>query len=133
MHLISLLCSLYMAKFNSPHVCKILWHFTRTFTVSEDKYNIQGLKYIFVWNFSTRYPLKYILNTPNRIAFMCRRKSTRIKILAHRITISEILLWDRKSYLTHAVLPRLSREGYIHCLYRNSRTLSSSDVIVVLK
>ena len=27
-------------------------------------------------------------------------------ILAHRIRISEILPWDRKSYLTHAILPR---------------------------
>ena len=26
--------------------------------------------------------------------------------LAHRIRISEILPWDRKSYLTHAILPR---------------------------
>ena len=53
--------------------------------------------------------------------------------LAHRIRISEILPWDRKSYLTHAILPRLLREGYIHWLYWNSRTLSSSDVIVMLK
>ena len=35
-------------------------------------------------------------------------------LLAHRIRISEILSWDRKSYLNHAILPRLSREGYIH-------------------
>ena len=35
----------------------------------------------------------------------------RENILAHRIRISEILPWDRKSYLTHAILPRLSREG----------------------
>ena len=42
--------------------------------------------------------------------------------LAHRIRISENI-WDRKSYLTHAILPRLSREGYIHWLYWNSRTL----------
>ena len=33
------------------------------------------------------------------------------KILAHQIRISEILPWDRKSYLTQSVLPRLSREG----------------------
>ena len=33
-------------------------------------------------------------------------------ILANRITrISDILSWDRKSYLTHAILTRLSREG----------------------
>ena len=50
-----------------------------------------------------------------------------------RISKTDILLWDRKSYLTHAILPRLSREGYIHWLYWTSRTLSSSDVIVMLK
>ena len=33
---------------------------------------------------------------------------------AHWIRISDILPWDRKSYLTHAILPRLSHEGYIH-------------------
>ena len=54
-------------------------------------------------------------------------------IFAHRIRISEILPWDRKSYLTHAILPRLTRDGYIHWLYWNSRTLSSSDVIVMLE
>ena len=32
--------------------------------------------------------------------------------LAHQIRISEILSWDRKSYLTHVILTRLSREGY---------------------
>ena len=52
--------------------------------------------------------------------------------IAHRIRISEILPWDSKSYLTHAVLPRLSRECFIHWLYWNSRTWSSSDVIVML-
>ena len=36
-------------------------------------------------------------------------------------------------YLTHAILPRLSRESFIHWLYWNSRTLSSSDVIVTFK
>ena len=29
-------------------------------------------------------------------------------ILAYRIRISEILPWDRKSYPTHAILPRTS-------------------------
>ena len=53
--------------------------------------------------------------------------------LAHRIQISEILPWVRKSYLTQAIFPRLSCEGYIHWLYWNARTLSSSDVIVILK
>ena len=32
-------------------------------------------------------------------------------IVAHRIGISDFLSWDRKSYLTHAILPRLSGEG----------------------
>ena len=54
-------------------------------------------------------------------------------ILAHRIKISEILPWVRKSYLTHAILPRLSREGYIHWLYWSSLKLLSKDVIVMLK
>ena len=31
--------------------------------------------------------------------------------LAHQIRISDILLWDRQSYLTHAILPRLSCGG----------------------
>ena len=31
-------------------------------------------------------------------------------ILAHRTRISEILPWVRKSYLTQAILPRLSHE-----------------------
>ena len=31
---------------------------------------------------------------------------SRISFLAYRIRISEILSWDRKSYLTHAILPR---------------------------
>ena len=33
---------------------------------------------------------------------------TRYIFLAHRIRLSEILPWDRKSYLTHAILPRMS-------------------------
>ena len=32
--------------------------------------------------------------------------------LAHSTWIAEILPWGRKSYLTHVILPRLSREGY---------------------
>ena len=53
--------------------------------------------------------------------------------LAHHLGICKILPWDRKSYLTHAILLRLLREGYIHWLYWNSCTLSSSDVIVMLQ
>ena len=33
--------------------------------------------------------------------------------LVHRIRISDILPCDKKTYLTHAILSRLSREGYI--------------------
>ena len=44
-------------------------------------------------------------------------------VLAHRTRIIDNLPWNRKSYLTHAILPRLSLEGFIHWLYWNSRTL----------
>ena len=37
--------------------------------------------------------------------------NTRTIVLAHRIKISDILSWDRKSYFTHVILPMLSREG----------------------
>ena len=37
-------------------------------------------------------------------------------LLAHQIRISEILPWDRNSYLTHVILPRLSREVGIGCI-----------------
>ena len=53
--------------------------------------------------------------------------------LAHCVRIYEILLLDRKSYLTHPILLRLSGEDYIHWLYWNSRTWSSSDVVVMFK
>ena len=59
--------------------------------------------------------------------------NNRLAFLAHLIRISEILPMDRKSYLTHAILLRLSREGYIHWWYWNSRTWSYSDVIVMMK
>ena len=35
--------------------------------------------------------------------------------------------------IENLILARLSREGFIHWLYWNSRTWSSSDVIVILK
>ena len=57
------------------------------------------------------------------------RLRLRPKFLAHRISISEILPWDRKSYLTQAILPVC----YIHWLYWNSCTWSSSNVIVMFK
>ena len=53
--------------------------------------------------------------------------------LAHHNKISKILPWDRKSYLTQTILPRLSRKGYIFWLYWNSCIWSSSDVIVMFK
>ena len=60
-------------------------------------------------------------------------KQTIINILVHRLRISEVLPCDRKYYLASAILPRLSREGYIHWLHWNSRIWSPSDVIVMLK
>ena len=41
----------------------------------------------------------------------CRKKGNVKHILAHRIGTSENLPWIRKSYLTHAILSRMSREG----------------------
>ena len=38
----------------------------------------------------------------------------RNSVLEQRIRMFEILPWDRKMYRTHAILPRLSPEGYIH-------------------
>ena len=35
---------------------------------------------------------------------------TRTNVLAHQIRISDISSWDRKSYFSHVILPRLSRE-----------------------
>ena len=34
-----------------------------------------------------------------------------VAFLAHKMRTSEILTWDRKSYLTHVILPRLSGES----------------------
>ena len=62
-----------------------------------------------------------------------RYKQDLINISCTPIRISEIVPWDRKSYLTHAILPRLSRKGLLHWLYWKSCTLLSSDVIVMLK
>ena len=86
-----------------------------------------------VLKFRTSIVIKSFLVTFLVNTYMIKKYKTNIEdliILAHWIRISEILPLDRKSYLTHAILPRLSREGYIHWLYWNSRTLSSSDVIV---
>ena len=35
-----------------------------------------------------------------------------VLFLACQIKIAEILPWDRNSYLTHAILPMLSHEGF---------------------
>ena len=43
---------------------------------------------------------------------------------AHRVRISEILPWDTKSYLTHIILPRLSREGYIQLTHAHCEVTS---------
>ena len=47
---------------------------------------------------------------------------SRSSFLANRKRISEILPWDRKSYLTQAILPRLSRD-------RNTRTMVVLDLM----
>ena len=47
---------------------------------------------------------RVLSNTALRMA----QGGARGKILADRIRISEILPWDRKSYLTHAIIPRTS-------------------------
>ena len=76
---------------------------------------------------------------PTNLSLLCSTKTYKLwsgitgLLLAHRIRISEILPWVRKSYLTQTILPRQSREGYIHWLYWNSRTWSSSEVIVMFK
>ena len=59
----------------------------------------------------------------------CIRES----ILARRIRISDILSWDRKSYLTLVILPRLSLEGCtLFCIGTHVIKLSS-DVVIMLK
>ena len=52
--------------------------------------------------------------------------------LAHRIRISEILTWNRKSYVTNVILPRPACEGCTLVVLELT-TWSSSDVIVMLK
>ena len=83
---------------------------------------------LLVYEFSNRY--QYLAHSirVSDILFLDRKS-----FLSNRIRISEILPWDRKSDLTHAILPRPSRKGYIHWLYWNSHTWSSSDVIVMFK
>ena len=56
--------------------------------------------------------LRYQAAFHDDLWFALGNVSTIMYVLAHRIMISDILLWDRKSYLTHVVLPRLSREDY---------------------
>ena len=45
-----------------------------------------------------------------------QRVNTGHHFLAHRIGISEILPWDRKSYLTHAISPRMSSNVMWNCI-----------------
>ena len=69
---------------------------------------------------------KCLFDDRKRKVFKILEQLLYIIFLAHGIRISGILPWDKKSYLTHAILPRLSCEGYIHWLYWNSCT----DVIM---
>ena len=60
-----------------------------------------------------------ILNVAS-VSFNTFRKNI---ILAHPIRISEILPWDRKSYLTHAILPRTSSNVILYnCILAYSGT-----------
>ena len=52
-----------------------------------------------------------------------KRLIVRKLVLAHRIRISEILPWDRKSYLTHVILPRASSNVIMrNCIFAYSGT-----------
>ena len=56
-----------------------------------------------------QYPQRFFKKRgDNNTATKTAQGGARGKILAHRISISEILPLDRKSYLTHAILPRTS-------------------------
>ena len=60
------------------------------------------------------------------VIFASTLKCAEIVILAHRIRISEILPWDRKSYLTHAILPRTSSNVIMwNCIIEYSGLLES--------
>ena len=37
-------------------------------------------------------------------------------ILTHKIRIPEVLSWDRKSYLTYDILPRMLSKGMWNCI-----------------
>ena len=77
--------------------------------------------------------LRYQAAFHDDLWFALGNVSTIMHCLAHRIMVSDILSWDRKSYLTHAILPWLSCESYnIVCIVTHA-TLSSSDTIVLLK
>ena len=51
---------------------------------------------------------------PSGSMFACdaKQRSCGRIFLAHRIRMSEIVLWDRNSYPTHVILHRLSREAF---------------------
>ena len=46
-------------------------------------------------------------------------------ILAHRIRVSEILPWDRKSYFTYAILPRMSSNIIPGCVAQSVMCLAT--------
>ena len=79
------------------------------------------------------YALRALQHAQSCLSLCCYYQHPSKEIFAHWIRISEILPWDRKSYLIQAILPRLSCEAYIHWLYWNSQTWSSSDVIVMFE
>ena len=59
----------------------------------------------YVMGYQKKHLTETVLEHPQHM-FWLRNKN--ILILAHWIRISDILLLDRKSYLTHAILPRTS-------------------------
>ena len=54
------------------------------------------------------FPVGNVQNLYDQTRMLC---SVKIVISCTPIGTSEILPWVRKSYLTHAILPRLPREG----------------------
>ena len=77
------------------------------------------------------------VHTGNLKSLSSGKRCVKYEFLAHRIRISEILPWDGKSYLTHAILPRLPCEGFInYCIetHADCRQVTSllclSDVLL---
>ena len=77
------------------------------------------------------WPYDIVLSVLSGLAIILLRKRELVlaQVLAHQIRTSEILPWDRKSYLTHGILPRLSCESctlvVLECM-RHSRQMRSS-------